>query len=441
MSIARLSRLIATGRESALSLTEAALARIAAQDGALHAFITLDAAGALAQARAVDARASKGPLHGLPVAVKDNLDVAGLPTTDGTAFYRRRIAARDAGTVARLRAAGAVVLGKLNMHEGALGATTDNPHWGRCDNPTAPGLTPGGSSGGSAAAVAAGYVPLALGTDTMGSVRIPAACCGLWGLKPTRGLIGTSGLSHLSWTLDSIGPLTTSARDLLTALFILAGTDAGDPLSQAAALLPLRRDGLRGLVLGLPTEAQAVPLEPAVATSFAALCDRLRAAGVTLRPVSVAGWQPAVLRRAGLLVAEAEAGSLIGADLDADQAAGGGGFSDGFRQMVNHGRRAEGARVAVAYRRLTLTRTAALWALGEVAGLLLPTMPQMPFAHGAPVPDNQADLTALANAAGLPAVAFPIAQPEGGLPSGAQLIGAPYGDARIIALAGAMARL
>ena len=442
MSLARLARLVGTGRNTALSLTEAALARIAAQDAGLRAFITLDADGARAQARALDALpvAQRGPLHGVPVAVKDNIDVAGLPTTDGTRFYAGRIAARDAGTVARLRRAGAVVLGKLNMHEGALGATTDNPHWGRADNPAAPGHTPGGSSGGSAVAVAAGYVPLTLGSDTMGSVRIPAAYCGVWGLKPTRGLIGASGLSHLSWTLDTIGPLAASAKDLMAALFVLAGPDPGDPLSAAAAMLPLRRDGLRKLVLGLPAEAAGVALEPGVAAAFAALCGRLEQAGVTLRPVSLAGWDPPRLRRAGLLVAEAEAASVIGPDLDADLAAGGGGFSDAFRLMVNHGRRAEGARVAAAYRRLTLARTAALGALGEVAGLLLPTAPQRPFAHGAPVPDNQADLTALANAAGLPAVAFPIAAPDGGVSASAQLIGAPYADARIIALAGAMAR-
>lgn len=440
MSLGALSRRLARGQASALSLTEAALARIG--DDPLRAFITLDPEGARTAARAQDAlRAGggpMGPLCGLPIAVKDNIDVAGLPTTDGTAFHAGRVAGRDAGVVARLRRAGAVILGKLNLHEGALGATTDNPHWGRADNPAAPGHTPGGSSGGAGVAVAAGIVPLALGTDTMGSVRIPAAYCGVWGLKPTRGLIGQSGLSPLSWTLDTIGPLATGAKDLMAALALLAGPDRDDPFSAAAPLVPLRRAGLSGLVLGLPEEA-AVALDPVVQAAFEALCDRARAAGVTLVPVRVTGWQPAALRRAGLLVAEAEVGSVIGADLDRDAAAGGSGFSAAYRALVNYGRRVEGWRLAAAYRRVALARPAAFGALQGVAGLLMPTAPETAFPHGAPVPEGQADLTALANAAGLPAVSFPI--PSTGRPVGAQLVGAPCADARIIALAGLLARL
>ena len=156
--IAEMEAALASGEATAESLTEAALARISARDGAMRAFITI-APDAMAQAYASDARRKRGQvgtLEGIPVAIKDNIDVAGLPTTDGTAHFAKRVAAVDANVTARLRRAGAIILGKLNMHEGALGATTDNPDWGRCDNPAAPGHTPGGSSGGSAAAVAAG---------------------------------------------------------------------------------------------------------------------------------------------------------------------------------------------------------------------------------------------------------------------------------------------
>lgn len=429
---------LATGRTSAAALTEAALVRIAQLDPDLHAFITMDADGARRAAQDSDLRRAKGQngaLEGIPVAIKDNIDVAVLPTTDGAAFYASRIASQDAGVVTRLREAGAVILGKLNMHEGALGATTNNPFWGRCDNPAAPGHTPGGSRGGSAAAVAAGLVPIALGTDTMGSVRIPAAYCGLWGLKPTRGLIGTSGLSNLSWTLDTIGPLARTADDLALALAVLAGPDAADPWSLPPPkvwLATVAPPALDRLALGLP-EFDVI-CEPEVQRAFDDLCIILVAHGSTLRSVTVDGWSPAGLRRAGLLVAEAEAGHLIGADLDSGRP----GFSDSFRASIAFGRSAPGSKVVAAMRQLTLMQPACCAALAGVDALLLPTAPQRAFAHTAPVPPNQADFTALANAAGLPALSFPLPVPTGSLPVGAQLVGPAFSDHRLIAIARAI---
>jgi aspartyl-tRNA(Asn)/glutamyl-tRNA(Gln) amidotransferase subunit A len=386
----------------------------------LHAFITL-----------LDAPlpAGAGPLSGMAVAVKDNIAVAGLPRTDGTRAFAGRVSESDAVVVARLRAAGAEVIGTLNMHEGALGATTDNPFWGRCDNPAAPGHTPGGSSGGSAAAVAAGIVPVSLGTDTMGSVRIPAAYCGIWGLKPTKGLVPVTGLSHLSWTLDTIGPLAAGPKDLARVLRVIAGPDAGDPDSVAApggwdaAAAPGR------IRLGLPDWEQLAACEVAVRDRFRAFLARLE--GVELVPVTIPGWAPGALRRAGLLVAEAEAGHLVGAEIDANPE----GFSAGFRAAIAFGRTAPGAKVAAAYRALHLAGIAARGAVAGVDALILPTAPQRAFAHGQPAPANQADFTALANVAGLPALAFPIPAPDGGLPCSAQLVGPAFSDLALIALA------
>jgi aspartyl-tRNA(Asn)/glutamyl-tRNA(Gln) amidotransferase subunit A len=314
------------------------------------------------------------------------------------------------------------------MHEGALGATTDNPFWGRCDNPALPGHTPGGSSGGSAAAVAAGFVGWAVGTDTMGSVRIPAAYCGLWGLKPTPGAVPTEGLMPLSPTLDTIGPIARTPADLATAFAAMAGQDMAAP-----------PPALRGLRLGLPAEATEVDLDPAVDAAFTAFLARLRAAGVEVVPVAVAGWSPAADRRAGLLISEAEGAAVLAADLDADAAAGGGGFSPAFRALLAYGRAAAPDRIAAARARLASLQAAAAAALQGVAALLLPTAPQRPFPHGAPVPANQADLTALANLARLPAVAFPIAAGDGGFPASAQVLGAPGSEARLVALAAALA--
>ena len=429
-AIAGMEADLASGAATAQSLTAEALARIAAQDGSVRAFISV-APDAMAQARASDARRANGPigaLEGIPVAIKDNIDAAGLATTDGTAHFANRIAAADAHVTARLRQAGAVILGKLNMHEGALGATTDNPVWGRCDNPTVPGHTPGGSSGGSAAAVAAGFVPLALGSDTLGSVRIPAAYCGLWGLKPTRGLIGRSGMSHLSWTLDTIGPIATSAADLALALAVLTGPDEGDPASLDAVLAaPADRTRLSFAIPNLPETV----LDPEVQAAFAAFCDSLRLQGICLVPVTVAGWRPSALRRAGLLLAEAEAGVLLGPAMDADPD----GFSPNFRDLVSFGRKVTSAKLMAAAHQLHQTRPAVLAAMSGVDALLLPTVAHQAFPHGAPVPEGQADLTALASAAGLPAVAFPVPSRPGQRPVSAQLIGRAAQDRRLLALA------
>lgn len=426
--IAGMQAALASGAATAQSLTAEVLARIAAQDGTVRAFIAV-APDAMAQAHASDARRANGQigaLEGIPVAIKDNIDVAGLATTDGTAHFAGRIALADAHVTACLRQSGAIILGKLNMHEGALGATTDNPSWGRCDNPTVPGHTPGGSSGGSAAAVAAGFVPLAMGSDTMGSVRIPAAYCGLWGLKPTRGLIGRSGMSHLSWTLDTIGPIATSAADLALALAVLAGPDRGDPASLEAppALQPFTR------TLAIP-DLDGTPLEPEVQAAFTAFCDSLRRKGIGLLPMTIAGWRPPALRRAGLLLAEAEAGVLLGPAMDADPE----GFSQTFRDLVGYGRKVASAKLMAAAHQLHQTRPAVLAALSDADALLLPTVAHQAFPHGAPVPEGQADLTALASVAGLPALAFPIPTVPGQRPVSAQLIGRAWHDQRLIALA------
>ncbi len=414
---------LGAGQLHSVGLVEDALARIAAADADIRAFITVDAEGARAAALASDARrvsGKAGPLEGLPFAVKDNIAAEGLPLTDGTAFYRDRIAAADAESVRRMKAAGAVLSGKLNLHEGALGATTDNPVWGRCQNPLRPGYTPGGSSGGSAAAIAAGFVPVSLGTDTMGSVRIPAAYCGLWGLKPTRGAMSRHGLSHLSWTLDTVGPLARSARDLRLLTTVLAGPDPRDPESID---LPLRQQGpeVPSICVFRPAEGTCAS---DVLKAFDALLRALESNGVPLRPVALPDWDPGRLRRAGLLVSEAEGAHAFSEAL----AAPGPGLSEQFRSLLTYGQTLPAARLVAALAALRATRPMLLQAMAGSDALLMPTAPQTAFAHGTPVPANQADLTALANAAGVPAVAFPLPFASGELPSSAQLVGRPGDD-------------
>lgn len=435
----------ASGPGGVLAAVEDRLARIAADPGAAI-FLAVDAAGARAAAAAADARSAAGillgPLDGRLVAAKDNLAMAGLPWTAGIEGRRGLVAGADAGTVARLRAAGAVVLGGVNLHEGALGATTDNEAFGRCANPAAPGCTPGGSSGGSAAAVAAGLADLALGTDTMGSVRIPAAYCGLAGIKPTRGLVGRSGLAFLCPSLDSIGPLARRAAELWPALSVIAGPDAGDPESLPAPADWAARPAvsLAGVRLGTPRQIEAVDCEPEVRAAFRAMLDRARALGAETVELDLAGWDPGRARRAGLLLSEAEgavemAGLLSAAE--ADPAPDPAPITPYLRALLAYGRDAGAARVVEAHARLRAAAAACLRGLAEVDALILPTAPQRAFPHGTPAPANQADFTALANFAGVPAVAIPAPVPAeaGALPASIQLVGPAWSEARLLAWA------
>jgi len=438
-----MARTLSTGALTAHALVESAFRRIEAEHSDSHIFISVYRDEALDAANESDARRaagrSLGPLDGVPIAVKDNIDVEGMVTTAGSRHDFGGPARADAGVVGRLRAAGAVVLGKLNLHEGALGATTDNPFWGRCENPAVPGHTPGGSSGGSGAAVAAGLVPVALGTDTMGSVRIPAAYCGVWGFKPTRGLFGTSGLVYLSWTLDTIGPLANSAADLSLCANVMAGFDARDPRSTPpprgwnadidTSLSP------SNINLGIVDAATLAECEPRVLASYEAFISRLRDKGVALKHVTVNGWDPGHARRAGLLASEAECVSLLAGTLHRHAAD----FSDTFRKMMEYGRTAPAERLARAYWLFDELRASTLAALDGLDGILMPTTPQHAFPHGAPAPVNQADFTALANIAGLPSVSFPLTVADGQPPAAAQIMGKPFAESRILSIASLLA--
>lgn len=347
-----------------------------------------------------------GPLAGVTVGVKANIAVNGLPFTAGMGLFRDRIAGGDAAVVARLRAAGAAILGTLNMHEAALGATTDNPVFGRTFNPHGDGLTPGGSSGGSGAAVAAGLCDLALGTDTLGSVRIPAALCGVYGLKPTAGSVPDAGLEPLDLALDCIGPLARDL-DLLERGWTVIADDPGDPASAIRRVLVL--PGLGG-----------VEVAPAIA---AAVATAQQALGLPAGELTLLAGLDAVR-----LAAFAQVGRSLSAMLG-DRLAGPG-VSPTLRHVVQ-------AALAMPERPELLadTRSALLEALGTDGVLLLPTAPQVAFPHTGRPPTTQPLFTGLANVAGCPALAIPAGRDADGLPVGVQLIGPPRSEPALIGLA------
>jgi len=258
-TIATLGRAIARREVSPLEVTRECLERIARLDAKIRSFITVDAEGALATARELEAELaaglSRGPLHGVPLAYKDLCHIQGLPSSCGTATREYFSAEHECTAVSRLREAGTVTLGKLNMTELALGPFGDNAHHGDVQNPWCPGHVAGGSSSGSAAAVAAGFALGALGSDTGGSIRLPAACCGVVGLKPTYGRVSRAGVMPLSWSLDHLGPLTRTVADAALLLGIIAGHDPRDATSSRRGVPYYERlldTPVEGLRVGLP---------------------------------------------------------------------------------------------------------------------------------------------------------------------------------------------
>jgi aspartyl-tRNA(Asn)/glutamyl-tRNA(Gln) amidotransferase subunit A len=272
LSLCEAARRVREGRVSPVELTQACLARIEELDSTLHAFIAVTAESALQESRAAEAEIRgghfRGLLHGIPIALKDLVDVAGVPTTAASRLFRDRRPAEDAEIVRRLRTAGAVLIGKTNLHEFAYGGSSVISAYGEVHNPRAPERITGGSSGGSAAAVAAGMCYAAIGTDTGGSIRQPAALCGIVGLKPTYGLVSVRGIVPLSWTLDHAGPMARTVADVAAVLTAIAGYDSQDLNSQEFPatdyLAALDRD-VHGLRLGIVREHFFAGLDPEIA--------------------------------------------------------------------------------------------------------------------------------------------------------------------------------
>jgi len=429
MGVADLSAALNAGESSAAEALRRCLQRIERFDPQLGCFLHL-AKSAEAEAEASDARRAQGralgPLDGVPVALKDNIHAAGQPTTNGMGALRGRVAPGDAECVRRLRAAGAVIVGKLNMEEGALGATNDNQAYGRCHNPHRPGFTPGGSSGGSGAAVAAGLCAAALGTDTLGSVRIPASYCGVTGFKPSHGWISCEGVIPLCAELDHVGPLVSRLRDLAPLLPALCGPsfdgEAGAAAIAAGAAAPLAE-----LRLARVARLGAAAMSPEVADAFAQALQRLRGEGAVIGEVDLAAEEWPALRRRGLLLCEAEAARTFAPELRRNPE----GFTPQLRALLDYGAAQSAERIAAARARIARFRRRACAALAGLDAVLLPTAPQSAFAFDGPIPSNQADFTAFANLVGGPAISLPLGAP-GGLPIGLQLAAAPGADAALL---------
>jgi aspartyl-tRNA(Asn)/glutamyl-tRNA(Gln) amidotransferase subunit A len=296
LSASEASNAFATRRISPVELLDALLSRIEALDPKLNAFIRLDADAAMRTARAAEADIMagciRGPLHGVPVGIKDIIDVAGLPTTCHSRILVDSVAGADAAVIGKLRQAGAIIIGKLSTHEFAIGGPSFDLPFPPARNPWNPDHHPGGSSSGSGAGVAAGLFPLALGTDTGGSVRNPASACGIVGLKPTYGLVSRRGVFPLSFTLDHVGPLTRTVADNALLLDAIAGHDPVDPGSASTRVHGFGRTldrGVRDLRVGYVRHfhERDMPAHPEVAAALDDVARVLQAEGAQIRSVNL----------------------------------------------------------------------------------------------------------------------------------------------------------
>jgi aspartyl-tRNA(Asn)/glutamyl-tRNA(Gln) amidotransferase subunit A len=365
------------------------------------------------------ATGGEGPLTGLTVGVKANIAVKGLPWTAGCEAYRHRIAKCDAEVVAKLRAAGAAVIGMLNMEEAALGAQTNNPWFGATQNPHRIGYTPGGSSGGSGAAVAAGLCDVALGSDTMGSIRIPASYCGIYGFKPANAAISDDGLEPSEPTLDVIGPLARSLDTLEAAARAISDFGEGDNVGSDTVAADMVLADLGEVVCSADVKAvfdkTAARLGMLKKTTLSTPLSRIRFAGFIKTSRSMA---------------RAFAG--------VDQAL----LSPLLQKLLSYGPKRGAADWAEDERILAATAREVQALVTKNGFLLMPTAPQAAFLHSEAAPANQADFTCIANIAGLPAISLPAGWSEdgqnGGLPIGVQLVGQVGHEAGLFDLAKAL---
>jgi aspartyl-tRNA(Asn)/glutamyl-tRNA(Gln) amidotransferase subunit A len=432
------------GKISPVEATQECLGRIGRLDGTLRAFITVDAAGALETARRLEAEqrrgAWRGPLHGVPLAFKDLCFIRGLPTSCGTRTAEYFIAEQDCTAVARLAAAGAVTLGKLNMTELAMGPFGDNAHHGHAQNPWRPGHCAGGSSSGSGVAVAAGLALGALGSDTGGSIRLPAAACGIVGLKPTYGRVSRAGAMPLSWSNDHVGPMARTVRDCALLLQAIAGPDPLDATASAQPVpdyLAACGEPITGLRVGVPENYFFQGVEAGMAAAVRAAAETLGRLGARVSEIRLP--DPQSMSDVCNIVSRSE-GSTIHARLLRERPHE---VQPVVRARLELGLQMPAYDYLQALRlRARLTRAFLAEVFGPVEVLVAPVIPEpapsLAHATEGPVPELVARqgrfsrLTRPFNGLGLPALSVPCGFSSAGLPLAFQIVGRPFAEATVL---------
>lgn len=447
----QLAQLLKAGEISSQELVQRCLEQISKTDGEINAFITVDEQGALEQAAQSDERRAKGqtlsPWDGIPVAIKDNISTLGLRTTCGSRFLRNYRPVYNATVVERLQGAGLPILGKTNLDEFAMGSSTEYSAFGVTKNPYDTSRVAGGSSGGSAAAVAAGQAPWALGTDTGGSIRQPASFCGVVGLKPTYGRVSRYGVVALAPSLDQVGPMARTVEDAAILFSLIAGADPRDATSTGSPPFALPRwdpEVVRGLRVGVPEEFFSSGLHAEVEGAVRRALRRLEEQGAVLQPISLAGNEYAIDTYLTLVTAEASSclarfdGVRYGERVPAADSntmfakSRGAGFGPEVKRRIMLGTYVLSASHYEAYyeqaqRVRTLIKLEVARAFEQVDVLITPTTPSTAFRIGEkrnPLEMYLSDLyTATANLSGVCALSLPCGWDSQGLPIGLQIMG------------------
>ncbi len=462
LSIEEARAAVASGKKKATDLAEEYYSRIRARDTEIHAYLSLSRERALEQAARIDHLAAKGdplpPLAGVPLGIKDVLTLQGSPATAGSKILEGYRPPYDATAVERLDAAGAVFLGKLNCDEFAMGSSNENSAYGPVKNPRALDRVPGGSSGGSAAAVAADLAVATLGTDTGGSIRQPASFCGVVGLLPTYGRVSRYGLIAFASSLDRVGPLTSSVRDAAILLGVISGHDPLDATSSAVPVPDYTSgldNGVKGMRIGVPSEYFAEGLDPEVRQAVENAIDKLRNQGATIQAVSLPHTRYAIPTYYVLATAEASSNlarfdgvrygyrapdattlsSMYRRTRD-------GGFGAEVKRRILLGTYALSAGYYDAYYKKAqqvrrLLTNDYLKAFAEVDAMVTPTAPTPAFKIGEktddPVAMYLADIyTVTANLAGICGISVPFGTSSEGLPIGVQILGKHFGEATVL---------
>jgi aspartyl-tRNA(Asn)/glutamyl-tRNA(Gln) amidotransferase subunit A len=446
LSIAAAAKLIRRGEVSPTELLESSLQAIGQHNGTLRAFISVNEASAKKAAAAAELMLSAGydlgPLHGIPLGIKDNIGIRGERTTAGSRILEDWHPDKDATVIAKLKQAGAVFVGKTNMHEFAWGGTSANPHYGHVRNPWDTGKFPAGSSGGSGAAVAAGLCYGALGTDTGGSIRLPSAINGVVGLRPTYGRVSNSGIVPLAWTMDTAGPMTRTVEDCALVFNAIAGSDPTDPATASVPVddyLSRMSVGVRGLRIGIVPRYFFSHIQPDVKRAVEQALKTFEALGAHLVEVDIKHIEGNI--SAQLTIESAEPSTYHQKSLRERP----GDFGEDVRTLLEVGEMLLATHYLQAQRYRSLLRNEFLEAFRRVDVFICPTLPFTATALGetSVVIENGVEedmlsaimqFTGVASLTGLPSLNVPCGFDSGGLPVGMQIIGAPFTESHLFSV-------